>query len=275
MIVDINVWNRIQAWRGFQYYDPYLTYSDPGGDCFIDPTGKPAEEHNFATNALFRIAKEAFKHLTNKGPCTKEEFNEGYDAYLFVLDEMRESISKLHIEGKLFFKNYKGEHLPINIEKLHDSQVFSIYWERYSLTIKTRAVDDDRAMYQELFLFHVLREVDNALIGLKQDCREAMVAGIEAANALCNAVAIESVDEHMANARTRLGYYAVTEKHKHDPKQRNKAFVRDCWEAWQKHPSNYKGKAAFARDMLDKCEHLESTKTIEDWCRRWEAETKE
>ena len=31
----------------------------------------------------------------------------------------------------------------------------------------------------------------------------------------------------------------------------------------------YKSKAAFARDMLEKCEHLTSTKKIEDWCREW------
>lgn len=275
MVFDMD-WMRIPAWRRFQYYDPYLTYSDPGGDCFIDPMGKPGRELDFDTHALFRIGKEAFERLTNKESCSKEEFIEGYAAYWSRLDEFRELIREALIQEKLVPKNYKGECLSIDIKKVHDSQLITICWEMYSATWnKARAIDEDREVYRELFLFHALREVDNALMGLGYDGREAMVVGIEAANALSNAVAIESGDQHLSDARKRLAYQAAIEKLKHDPKQRDKAFVRDCWEAWQKNLSNYKGKAAFARDMLSKCEHLESTKKIEDWCRLWEAETKE
>ncbi len=55
-----------------------------------------------------------------------------------------------------------------------------------------------------------------------------------------------------------------------DPKQKEKAFVLECWQEWQKKPDNYKSKAEFARDMLNKTEHLTSQKKIEDWCREWE-----
>lgn len=55
-----------------------------------------------------------------------------------------------------------------------------------------------------------------------------------------------------------------------DPKQKEKVFVCECWQDWQKNPDRYKSKAAFARDMLTKCEHLISQKKIEDWCREWE-----
>ncbi|MGF6757266.1 hypothetical protein [Paraburkholderia sp. GAS42] len=58
-----------------------------------------------------------------------------------------------------------------------------------------------------------------------------------------------------------------------DPKQREKTFIKDCWQDWQLKPDTYKSKAAFAVDMLDKCEHLSSQKKIEDWCRTWESET--
>lgn len=54
-----------------------------------------------------------------------------------------------------------------------------------------------------------------------------------------------------------------------DPKQKEKSFVFECWQDWQKNPDSYNGKAAFARDMLAKCEHLTSQKKIEDWCREW------
>jgi len=54
------------------------------------------------------------------------------------------------------------------------------------------------------------------------------------------------------------------------PKQQEKSFVKDCWLEWKKDPSRYKSKAAFARDMLEKCEHLTSTDKICRWCNAWE-----
>ncbi|SAK98136.1 hypothetical protein AWB80_07467 [Caballeronia pedi] len=58
-----------------------------------------------------------------------------------------------------------------------------------------------------------------------------------------------------------------------DPKQAEKSFIKQCWDDWQDGKTHYKkGKAGFARDMLAKVEHLESQKTIEDWCRDWERE---
>lgn len=55
-----------------------------------------------------------------------------------------------------------------------------------------------------------------------------------------------------------------------DPKQAEKKFVNECWSVWQINPSKYKDKTAFAKDMLEKCEHLTSLKIITDWCRKWE-----
>jgi len=67
------------------------------------------------------------------------------------------------------------------------------------------------------------------------------------------------------NART--GGHARAQN---DPRATEKAFVLECWREWNRHPKNYRSKAAFARDMLSKCKHLTSTKKIEDWCREWE-----
>lgn len=63
--------------------------------------------------------------------------------------------------------------------------------------------------------------------------------------------------------------YAAHTKVAKDPKQKEKSFVFECWQDWQKNPDSYNGKAAFGRDMLTKCEHLTSQKKIEDWCREW------
>jgi hypothetical protein len=63
------------------------------------------------------------------------------------------------------------------------------------------------------------------------------------------------------------------ERYKKDPKQADKAHVRECWDDWQKKPDRYKSKAAFARDMRDKFQNLESQPVIEGWCRAWERES--
>lgn len=57
-----------------------------------------------------------------------------------------------------------------------------------------------------------------------------------------------------------------------DPKQVEKALVRECWGEWQKQANRYTGKAEFARDMLTKWGNLKSQPVIERWCREWEKE---
>lgn len=59
-------------------------------------------------------------------------------------------------------------------------------------------------------------------------------------------------------------------RHKNDPKSKDKDLVLMCWRDWKKNPNRYKSKAAFARDMLTRSQHLESNKVIEGWCRAWE-----
>ena len=67
---------------------------------------------------------------------------------------------------------------------------------------------------------------------------------------------------------------AAAQRWETDPKSKDKAFVKDCWLDWNKNPARYKSKIAFAKDMLDKCEYLTSTKVIEDWCREWNKENR-
>ena len=57
-----------------------------------------------------------------------------------------------------------------------------------------------------------------------------------------------------------------------DPRQIEKAMVRECWDEWQKQLDRYQGKAEFARDMLTKFENLKSQQVIANWCRTWEKE---
>ncbi len=75
----------------------------------------------------------------------------------------------------------------------------------------------------------------------------------------------------LAKARRELAMLGAQARLAADPRQEDKAFIRDCWLQWRNNPASYPSKAAFARDMLQKCEHLKSQKKIEDWCREWDS----
>ena len=73
-------------------------------------------------------------------------------------------------------------------------------------------------------------------------------------------------------ARRNLARKAAMERLKRDPKQKEKLFVRECWDNWQEKPDSYKGKTSFAKDMLSKYENLENQTVIVRWCGVWEKE---
>jgi hypothetical protein len=60
-----------------------------------------------------------------------------------------------------------------------------------------------------------------------------------------------------------------------DPRQTEKAAIREHWTTWPARLAGKRYKAAFAREMLDRCTHLSDEKTITDWCREWEREESE
>jgi hypothetical protein len=72
--------------------------------------------------------------------------------------------------------------------------------------------------------------------------------------------------------RSELAKLGALEKLRTDPKQKAKAFVKQCWQTWQEEPERYKSKAAFAKEMLkqEQCKSLVSQVKITDWCRAWE-----
>lgn len=65
---------------------------------------------------------------------------------------------------------------------------------------------------------------------------------------------------------------SVQVKLSRDPKQVEIKNIRKEWNNWQKSPDKYPGAAEFARQMLNKCNHLKSTKHIENLCSEWKKE---
>lgn len=82
---------------------------------------------------------------------------------------------------------------------------------------------------------------------------------------------VEQSKKAAAESRREVALLAAETRHKKSKEAEGKAFVRECWEQWQRQPDSYSSKAAFARDMLDKGCNFNS-RTIERWCLIWEKE---
>lgn len=265
----VDEWLKSKSYRKFHTYHPYLTFSDPLNDCFVEPNGKHGKELNPDTQALFDIGREVYKRMPD---CTKEDFDQAYSSHWDFIDDLRQTFQKMESDGKLKSKNEAGKEMTPLWDDLSDDQVLDVAWQIFPKIEGENSKLMD--MLGEAYLFHAFHEIDNAIIGIFLDGREAIAAAIAAANALANLVAIESGNDKLQEARRDIAYRGALARIAADPKQKEKVFVFGCWQEWQRDPSRYNGKAAFARDMLTKCEHLTSQKKIEDWCRGWEAENR-
>nr|MBL8410212.1 hypothetical protein [Dechloromonas sp.] len=267
---DIDAWAKSPERRRFIYFDPVLTYSTPGNYQFVSPRGEPCGDLNSETGSLFRIGQEIFSRLTGGEEVSKDDFLDGYADYWNWMDEFRAIAVKWIEQGKLSLQTIDGQAL-IDIASLDQTQMASLCWQRY-LTMGVSAKEENADLFRQIFLFHALFEIDNALIGIALGDTEAALSAIEAANALNNAISIESGSESQQEIRRDMAYRGAMEKLKRDPKQRAKIFVKECWNEWQIKPSNYKNKSAFAKDMLSKFDELDSQTVITRWCSQWEKE---
>jgi hypothetical protein len=267
----INDWKQSKFYRKFQTYHPYLTYSNPLNECFVKPNGEQCKDLDADTEALFNIGREAYKRLPDD--VTKEEFDQAYSCHWDFIDDLRQTFQDMYGDGKLRTVNDLGKEFKVNWATLEDNQIVDVAWQllpKFSLELEPKEDSFIKGTLSGLLLFQVFHEIDNACIGLFMDGSDAIAAAIAASNALANLVAIESGNDRLREARRDMAYRAVLAKIAADPKQKEKAFIFQRWQEWQREPKRYKSKAAFARDMLDKCEHLTSQKKIEDWCREWE-----
>ena len=272
MAFDFDAWARSDAARRFQCFDPYMTYAKSDNDRFVRANGKPGKELNPDTEALFRIGEEAFTRLSQGEKISEDEFRKGCSSYWEYIDEFRTLVEELNEQGRVLVQSSDGQPVEFDITSIDETQVMSICWQSYSARVAVKGEDEAVAVFRELFLFHALREIDNALIGIDLDGREAVVAAIGAANALSNAIAIESGSEKEQEIRRDMAYRGAIEKLKRDPKQAAKIRVKECWKKKKKKPANYKGKSAFAKDMMTKFEELDSQTVITRWCGQWEKE---
>lgn len=250
------------------YYDPFLTFSNAVRGEFIDRNGKSCTESNCNIDALFGIGEEAFGYLYG-GHCEKNEFDQGCARYWKSISEYRKLLVEMHKCGALVFTNAEGDRLLYDVSEIQDCEIPSLVWK---LCPEWSRRDEFKSDLVEFFLFHALHEIDNALVGIAVDGRDAIAAAIEASNALSNAIAIQSGNKVEQEIRRDMAYRGAMEKLKRDPKQVAKAKVKECWDEWQLKPTNYRGKSAFAKDMMTKFDELDNQAVIARWCGQWEKE---
>ncbi|MHB1247707.1 MAG: hypothetical protein ACYCZH_14810 [Sulfuriferula sp.] len=173
-----------------------------------------------------------------------------------------------------------------NIEHIKTYEDVDLCLTEKKIQLAKRGLTYDELLHIAALLMletKVIEEENQSLKGLLDQCDLAIkVAKIsledarhEIGNGLLELMA--EADNAVAKAlvegarfqKTYQARKAALAKLANDPKQAQKTSVFECWQEWQKKPANYKGKAAFARDMLTKYEHLTSQKIIEDWCREW------
>jgi hypothetical protein len=254
----------------FLTYHPFSTFSNVENDQFLKSNGKPGNEPNADTEALFKIGKEAYRLFLDL--TDSEQFERALAGYWQSLEYSRALIQEMVDNGFLEFRINENEHLTIEWENIRDDAIIGIAWQLYSKS-QLKVDDEEKEYMARMMALHALIEIDNALLAMSMGGSGAIVATYEASNAVANLLSILSGDEKLQVARRDLAYQGAMARLERDPKQKEKTFIHECWQRWQQSPETYASKAAFARDMLSKCEHLTSQKKIEDWCREWESET--
>jgi len=132
-------------------------------------------------------------------------------------------------------------------------------FEAYCNNSFSEKIDTNNPDHDEMIVF----EIDQWQVTVNDAIRENL-------NSQTLGAFIEIV---IANRKKVSARVNALKRHASDPKKRDKDWVRECWDEWQRRPTNYKTKSAFASDMLKKGLRLESKPVIQRWCREWAKET--
>lgn len=246
----------------FLAYSPFLTYSDSKNDIFLNSKGKQVHPNprNPDSDAIWRIGRDAYALLA---VTDQADFDARFRQFVRGIQGLKAALLALLAEGRLYDRS--GGHVTAEALALEDRTPAEVL-----AMADPRLAGDERG---ELLAFACLREIDDALIGMDLDGRGALSAAVQAAHTLADAQAWVNGSEPFRTVRSQMAYDAAMARHRRDPKQADKKFVYECYRNWRANPRMYRTKAAFARDMLEKCEHLKSQKKIEDWVREWDAAT--
>ena len=267
----------------FRYYDPLVSFSEGGEDdafrlangasSFAEDNQGRMDEHP-DTFVLKKIASTAVRRLREK-----------------VKDESLQDAIALGLESVGWYRTLLVEHLhsgKLNIsvtnervqalapqdaiDRIGDADDFDIVNCAAALFRQGTEQTSGKAIVpvEIMYLCVALKEIDGALTLLRRGGEAIASYAVAALDCVRTAEALSSGETVRRATLTEWARNASTKRLKDDPRQAEKLFIRKCWNDWKISPKIYRSKAAFARDMVDKCEYLKSTKVVEDWCREWE-----
>lgn len=275
----------------FYPYHPFATFANKDDRNFVDANGElvmkgwmrnhePADNPDIA--AIFDVAEDAFERLTQDpydGEHSYKHFissPEDFDnavigQYVDVIDDLMDSLMERIKEGSVKVSAKHGGQ-DIQPEDMADS---SNPW-KVRLLWHFLGYMEDRSeiapLFRTLFLVATLEAVGDVLVSMCLDGRGQAEASSGMHDCYYTALAIEAEYRTGKRVKQQIAKQAAAARLAKDPRQAEKMFILECWQAWKAGTHQYKSKAAFARDMIEKCEHLTSTKKVEDWCREWEKE---
>lgn len=273
----------LDAEKLFVAYDPHLTFSRSDAKRFLNRSGRSIEiaGRDLDLEALFRLAQLAYSIVRAAFPiCESFDFEKANRIYIDYLQHQlllfRESVSKGSI------KLYAGSGVKVSKEAIDNylsylSDNALLFWLREEFRDELAANPPElRRVVSFVHALSALRTIDHVLASLNEAKPQFVSEVLEVVQQISYAQEFSEHRELGAVAALRRtlgsewGRMARVAALKVDPKQSEKQLAKECWREWQRMPTRYRSKAAFARDMLTKFEHLESQKVIEDWCRDWE-----
>jgi len=237
-------------------YSPYHSFSRPECKAFKTPEGAVEDTSNSDSEALFEVGHEAYQHLVST---YKPEYLEDYHEHWRAVSEL----SKIRLDELV---NANGESALTDPAPITGEY---IAYDMYRRPGKELDLQDTCLVTSHLFSCFV--QIDNALTHLKSGTAGAVDAGVAAAKQLERAKALfrgsETVKDTLRGAASSAASKAALARH--DRNNVDRKIVQDCHEEWRSKPTRYPSIAAFARDMIGKCEKVKDTRTIERWVREW------
>ncbi len=265
-----------------QSFDLYVTFGQKSDCRFYKADGQPtfnerdAKKIYHSISELFVLGEKAFNCL-DAFYRLEDSLNTTEPITLYETLDIHAQVSKIEMvdelrkDNVLILNSLTYKDLPPSKYDLADTYgILGTYLNHYSSLGKKLDKEkiDEIAICYLIAIFEYIDIVITGMLSKKYEIGAALIASDCLTNfhLLCNDLDIQGL-------RSGIGRQAAEARIKKDPRQQEKQLIKECWQNWQADKSQYKSKAAFARDMMEKVEHLTSAKKIEDWCREWEKET--
>lgn len=270
----------------FESFDLDASFASDKGAIFRSTDGAPnwaieggshvSPQVSKLASIAYRASQNIFSHVVVQGG-GRARLSELVNFGLEQIEEVRASLLQemASVPARFRFmienseKTLTDEEAILRVEEADASEVFLLSVE-LGKTHRSEPSEEYDGWVAVCGYSVCLREIDYALRALTWDSGDTTLHTVAAIDCFHIASQVSEADKSRERVLSEWGRNARKKALRNDPKQADKLLVKQCWDAWRRAPESYTSKAAFARDMLEKCSKLTSSKVIEDWCRLWE-----